>query len=95
VVNSQQAPRDIVRFEDEWEEPQAEDDNPRWFTAVYAGISSTSVERGTPEGYWDVDGVSRWQYGTTELVIGDPTDDPLWPPLPATRDRTVTAPARR
>jgi hypothetical protein len=85
--------RRYVRFADEWDEPQSEDGNPRWFTAVYAGVSGPSIKRGAPEGYWDIDGVSRWQYGTTELVIGDRTDQPLWQPKPATRDRATTAPS--
>lgn len=84
--------RRFVRFADEWDEPQSEDGNPRWFTAVYVGISGPSIKRGKPEGYWDIDGVPRWQYGTTELVIGDPTDHALWPPVPASRDRTAAAP---
>lgn len=84
--------RYYVRFDDEWDEPQSEDGNPRWFTAVYVGLSPKSVARGRPEGYWDIDGVSRWRYGTDELVIGDRVDGALWPARPATRDRAVVIP---
>ncbi|KMV17524.1 hypothetical protein ACT17_14595 [Mycolicibacterium conceptionense] len=87
--------RRYVRFDDEWSEPQdytldAEEGNPRWFTAVYAGEKTD--RKGRTEGWWDVEGVPRWQYATDELVIGDPAGAELWPPVPATHDRTATRP---
>lgn len=53
-----------VQFVDEIE---SEDGPSRVFTAV----------RAAEDGRWRVDGVDRWAYDTSELVIGTPTADPI------------------
>lgn len=91
--------RRYIRFDDEWDDPY-EGDSPRWFTAVYLGESPRTVRRGDQsavpareaEGRWAVDGVPRWEYGTEELVIGDPAEAALAEPIPASRDRFARRP---